>query len=612
MKQNTSNNYFDSSDSLTSKNIESIPTLDNSVKENMTSLFTSNQWVENNNSNSSSLLSNISCSNNNISSPQINPTKEQQKKSNDSPGTGAYVRGRPSACVFVASLRSSMSDDELCVSVTNHFAKWGQLSTVKVLRDTSNRPYAFVQYVNEQDSKDAIKYGHNSELGGRYIRCEAAKVNRTLFIRSKNLLSEISIETKLSSYGEIEDLSPSNSKGQVYNNAPAFQGYNNWFCKFVYRDDAIKAYASLTEEGIYHVDWAQNVDKRNTIKYRKNEDNEPKAAFDKFSIFIGQLSSNVSENDLKERFERHGGIEHLHLVRKPDNTFAFITFLDESSAARSVEVENHSMLCGKTMHVQYREIQSSDLGSRNFKVALAPPPINLGRKNSMNNSSNKFFKSRFNNYSRGDRFKGRDERNETNQKFFNESNENKNDKRLDQDDNFNWSVSKLDLKDDENQNLQSSTMKSNLGSKSNHEESNVIEKSFNDTHDSTNNSNLKKEMVFPNLTPSTSSGFPLFYYVPADNINFHNFNSNHTNTQPPYFNVYSQYYSPQVPQNLHSVQIGQSEIPTEVGNNNTNVQPNVNMNDFTPLGAIHPQSSFGYPNFAYFTNENDDSKTDEE
>lgn len=38
-------------------------------------------------------------------------------------------RGRPSSCVFVASLASSKTDDELSISVTNHFE---QVSTRKV------------------------------------------------------------------------------------------------------------------------------------------------------------------------------------------------------------------------------------------------------------------------------------------------------------------------------------------------------------------------------------------------------------------------------------------------------------------------------------------------
>ena len=82
----------------------------------------------------------------------------------------------------------------------------GHISHSQVLRDTCNRPYAFVQYTTDSDSKLAIEKGHNSVLDGRNIRCEAAKVNRTLFVSSKSFLSKSIIRDRLSNFGEIEEL----------------------------------------------------------------------------------------------------------------------------------------------------------------------------------------------------------------------------------------------------------------------------------------------------------------------------------------------------------------------------------------------------------------------
>ena len=64
------------------------------------------------------------------------------------------------------------------------------------------------------------------------------------------------------------------------------------------------------------------------------------------------MSLEVSEDQLSQRFERHGEILDLNLIKER------ITRLRSSSlkesAAGAVE-RNHSMFCGKTMHVQYRE-----------------------------------------------------------------------------------------------------------------------------------------------------------------------------------------------------------------------------------------------------------------
>ncbi|CUM45658.1 uncharacterized protein AC631_01571 [Debaryomyces fabryi] len=310
------------------------------------------------------------------------PNQGDGKIASDQP----LARGRPSSCVFVASLCSSRSDDELCVSVTKHFAQWGKLSTVKVLRDPANRPYAFVQYTNDKDSKTAISKGHNSVLNGRNLRCEAAKVNRTLFISSKFLKTEKGFKDALEEFGEIEQLIPSDEFGNVKSNKPNIKSSKHWFCKYVYRDDAIRAFANLSENNLFHIEWAQNIETFSSNKSHTNHNlskqEENKMKFDKFSVFVGQLSSSVTEDELINRFKRHGKIEEVTIIKKTSNTFGFVKYKEEASAASAVERENHSMFKDRTMHVQYRELHSNTLkhSPKAQGIALAPPPINLKKR----------------------------------------------------------------------------------------------------------------------------------------------------------------------------------------------------------------------------------------
>lgn len=300
-----------------------------------------------------------------------NKENDDSHSSTSSTSSNSF-RGKPSACVFVASLNSNLSDDELSLSVTDHFTQWGKLSTVKVLRDTSNRPYAFVQYTNDRDCKTAIEQGHHSMLAQRTIRCEAAKVNRTLFVQTNDIVTEIQIRSELQEFGEIEQLTISSKTGstQIDDKLSQF-----WYCKFSFRDDAIKAFASLAEQNKYQVDWAQNIDTKSKDKVELNE-----TKFDKFSVFINQLNPNIDETQLRARFERHGKIENVHIVNKEKFSFAFIKYETESGAAGAVERENHSLFDGKSIHIQYREFQNNTKVSTNpFGVPLAPPPINLNR-----------------------------------------------------------------------------------------------------------------------------------------------------------------------------------------------------------------------------------------
>lgn len=281
-----------------------------------------------------------------------------------------FDKRRPSLCVFVASLRATRSDDDLCRSVTAHFLPFGALVSVKVLRDPANRPYAFVQYTNDTDCRLAIAQGHNSELDGRKLRCEAAKVNRTLFISLSLALSKEEVLFLVSEYGETELVAPSSPTGRIMKGSDSSY---NWFIKFAYRDDAIRAFACFSDKDEYQVEWTQNIDDLGS---------KP-SHFDKLAIFIGQLPSNTRELDIRCHFSNYGEIREVSVIHKPGHTFAFVTFADEAAAASAVGRDNHAMFMNKTIHVQYKEF-SSKAKTRTFisprvPVALAPPPIHLKR-----------------------------------------------------------------------------------------------------------------------------------------------------------------------------------------------------------------------------------------
>lgn len=281
------------------------------------------------------------------------------------------LRSKPSACVFVASLDMALTDKDLAAKVEELFKKWGTIISVKVLRDTSKHPYAFVQYTNDEDSARAIKNGNLSKIDSRPIRCEAAKINRTLFIQCDVKKTKEIIETELLQFGEIQNLSPSTKKGSatVDDNSPC----QYWYCKFLYREDAIKAYAILVDTDKYKVDWAQNIDSKINEKFE--------AKYDKFSIFVSQNDSNLDETSLRERFERHGKIVSIQIVNKDSKSFAFIKYTDESGAANAIERENHALYKGKSIYIQYREYNvGSKISTNTLGVPLAPPPIHLNRK----------------------------------------------------------------------------------------------------------------------------------------------------------------------------------------------------------------------------------------
>lgn len=285
---------------------------------------------------------------------------------NEPDKTVAEFKGKPSSCVFVASLAATKSDTELSNSVTQHFEKWGTIA-VKVLRDTANRPYAFVQFSNDRDAQAALIGAQHSVLDGRTIRCEPAKVNRTLYVATSSGgdTSATSVRAVVAEFGEIEEII--GNKKQEYNKA--------YFCKFTYRDDAIRAYANLRLDAKWVVEWAQN------IEFPDHQ--ATPLTIDRFSIFVGQLSPVVTKKDLVGRFKVYGAIKEATVIQKVSSTFAFVKFETEIAAAAAVERENHSTFFNETIHVKYREIRTKYRNKEPQEpcLSLAPPPVNFAKKN---------------------------------------------------------------------------------------------------------------------------------------------------------------------------------------------------------------------------------------
>lgn len=83
----------------------------------------------------------------------------------------------PDGCLFVASLVSTRSPQEIENILSNFFSRWGDVVAVRSLRDWLQRPFAFVQFKDPKDAQKALVEAHKTICDGREIRVEAARVN---------------------------------------------------------------------------------------------------------------------------------------------------------------------------------------------------------------------------------------------------------------------------------------------------------------------------------------------------------------------------------------------------------------------------------------------------
>ncbi|TPX46076.1 hypothetical protein SeLEV6574_g03425 [Synchytrium endobioticum] len=314
---------------------------------------------------------------------------DQEQKNDPDP-----QKGLPAACLFVASLSSSRTDDQLQESVTNHFEQWGILLHVKVLKDVMSRPYAFVQYENPEDAKRALTAAHNTTVDGRRIRVEQARVNRTLFLaKFGRQSSDNSVEGHerqllevLGKYGPVEELTV---LADEYS-----RSRNCAYVKFAYRDDAIRAFIGVRRNYKWICEWCDtNLNLNSTsAEYPEVPEYETQDFVEHNSIFVGNLNpSKVTYQLLEQRFGEYGTITGLRLMDTAKNggglvkpAFAFVTYKDEESAYRAVEEANGKSWLDKPLRVQMREPPDTSRHRMNMSqqqyamMAGHPPPGTSG------------------------------------------------------------------------------------------------------------------------------------------------------------------------------------------------------------------------------------------
>jgi RNA recognition motif-containing protein len=82
-------------------------------------------------------------------------------------------------------------------------------------------------------------------------------------------------------------------------------------------------------------------------------------------LFVGGLSWNTTDHDLRQAFEKFGDIEDAVIITDRDSGrsrgFGFVTFSDDSAARESISALNGTELDGRTINVneaQEREPRS--------------------------------------------------------------------------------------------------------------------------------------------------------------------------------------------------------------------------------------------------------------
>ncbi|KAI4248439.1 MAG: hypothetical protein L6R40_000999 [Gallowayella cf. fulva] len=285
----------------------------------------------------------------------------------------------PNACVFVANLTQSKSDDQLEHSVSEVFQAFGNVY-VKIRRDSKGMPFAFCQYENVSDAQRAITMGRGLPIDGRPCRTEVAKVNRSLYLSkvTGGAIPEEEARQILSRFGALEKLWYCSQTDMEMFRLP-----EGVWVMFAFFQDCRDAQAGFRDDPTYRLEQPKMPeDMRTRLSVRSSASlmhremprisparygGSPQAAMmrraaDVCSVFVGNLPRDATEDKLRELFGMYGRIVHIEIVRKPSvnagvNTFAFLQF--HSAEEAEIAARLFYQLDGHRLRVERKESAES-------------------------------------------------------------------------------------------------------------------------------------------------------------------------------------------------------------------------------------------------------------
>ncbi|KAI4168588.1 MAG: hypothetical protein LQ348_007461, partial [Seirophora lacunosa] len=288
----------------------------------------------------------------------------------------------------------AMSDEQLERSVAAAFARFGRCF-VKIRRDNKGMPFAFVQYEHANDAQRAITMGRGLIIEGRACRTEVAKVNPTagsLYLSkiAGGEITEADARQALAPYGALEKLWYCSQTDKEMFRLP-----EGVWVMFAFFQDCRDAQAGFRENPTYRLEQPKMPEdlrgrlgnRSNTVAYspttryshshwEASPQEMMQRATDPVSIFIGNLSPNVTEDMLRELFGRYGRIMDVDIHRRSSanagpNAFAFIQYYTVDEAKHALNYRY--VLGGSTLRVEPKESAAS-LARRESIVSRGSPP----------------------------------------------------------------------------------------------------------------------------------------------------------------------------------------------------------------------------------------------
>ena len=269
-----------------------------------------------------------------------------------------------SSRIIVKNLPKKITEEE----IKNHFSQKGVVTDVKIMHkeDGRSRNFCFVGFKSEQSEKDAIKYFNQTYLKTTKISVEKAKTqgDPSLKKKGKKVINKNKdddenneeIETKESKIKQILELSKKTKNADKFDEALKKQNIDN------NNNNDIQN----TEEKMKDVNNKEKEDqeqKENTDNSKKEENKIDslinKKNLDPKRLYLRNIPFDITENDIREKFEKFGTISEIHIPinYKTNQSFgyAYISYETVESSIMAINKMDGEYFMGRRLHISIAE-----------------------------------------------------------------------------------------------------------------------------------------------------------------------------------------------------------------------------------------------------------------
>ena len=275
-----------------------------------------------------------------------------------------------SSRIIVKNLPKKITEEE----IKQHFSQKGTVTDVKIMHkeDGRSRNFCFVGFKSEKSAKDAIKYFNQTYLKTMKISVEKAKLqgDPSLKNKGKKINNNIKkneendneeLETKESKIKKILDLAKKTKNADKFDEALKNQNLdiNNKHNesegnKFI-QDISNKEVEDSEKKGNINNDDNQN----DNNKQNKNESIINKKNLDPKRLYLRNIPFEITEEDLRSKFEKYGTISEIHIPinHKTNQSFgyAYISYETVESSIMAINKMDGEYFMGRRLHISIAE-----------------------------------------------------------------------------------------------------------------------------------------------------------------------------------------------------------------------------------------------------------------